>query len=122
MEQMVDRISILPNDLLCHILSFLQIRQTPLCYSLSALRIAYVRFCRFVDTLKTFRLKCVSRTPIQNMWLEAAKCRRVEELQDMKISICSNVMPSEKSLIVEELSSCSCPKRCKLSFEHKYCY
>ena len=71
MDQMVDKISILPNDLLCHILSFLPIRQafqtsvlskqwTPLCYSLSVLRIdfdyeiedeAFVRFCRFVDTI-----------------------------------------------------------------------
>jgi len=107
---MVDRISILPNDLLCHILSFLPIRQafqtsvlskrwTLLCYSLSVLRFdfdyeiegeAFDRFCRFVDTimfsplalnqpLKTLRLKCTSGTPITSLWLEAAKCRDVEE-------------------------------------------
>jgi len=111
MDQMVDRISILPNKLLCHILSFLPIKQafqtsvlskrwTRLCYSLSVLRVdfddeiddeAFVSFCCFVDTimlsaraifrpLKKFRLKCTSGDPVCSLWLEAAKCRGVEEI------------------------------------------
>ncbi|MCI30551.1 F-box/LRR-repeat protein, partial [Trifolium medium] len=81
----VDRISQLPNETLCHILSFLPIKQAftttilskrwhPVCYSLTVLRFddetvadydTFNRFCRFIDTfnqqqsqLKTFSFKC----------------------------------------------------------------
>ncbi|GAU38274.1 hypothetical protein TSUD_119550 [Trifolium subterraneum] len=84
----VDRISKLPNEILCHILSFLPIKQAftttilskrwyPISYSLTVLRFddatvadydSFNRFCRFIDTLilsdqqqhqiKTFSFKC----------------------------------------------------------------
>ncbi|CAJ2639035.1 unnamed protein product [Trifolium pratense] len=84
----MDRISQLSNDILCHILSFLPIKQAftttilskrwlRVCYSLTVLSFndetvadyeTFRRFCRFIDTLmlsnqqesqlKTFSLKC----------------------------------------------------------------
>jgi hypothetical protein len=85
MDQMVDIISILPNGLLCHILSVLRID-----FDYEIEDEAFERFCHFVDTimfsplaldqpLKTLHLKCTSETSIASLWLEATKCRDVEE-------------------------------------------